>query len=419
MANLLRYLRPTAVEVATTVEATRGELVAAPSREASLLSPTVVGAFDEAPQLSQPRLRGSWLIFISFLAMVAAPTLAIGGYMGTIAASRYVSEYRVAIRTVEPLKSVGFSNLFGLAGASQASNDAEAVVQYLQSREPVDELDRTIGLRARYSSPAIDWWSRLSPDATIEFVTRYWRSMVDAYYETSTGTIIVKISAFTPQDALDIAKRSLSLSESLVNRMSEKSREDALAASRQEVDEAQARLVDLREKLRILRDAERQLDPRKAAESTLALAARLSGDIAQLKAMIFEQQRTLDADAPSLEANQRRLKGLQNELKDVNAEVTAGDAEHRPLSGQIGAFEELQSDATFAEKSYQSALTSLETARLDAARQQVYLATIVRPALPQEASFPRPLRASATVFGVALILWAIGLLVVQAVREHL
>src|SRR5579863_1155904 len=123
MANLLRYLRPTAVEVATTVEATRGELVAAPSREASLLSPTVVGAFDEAPQLSQPRLRGSWLIFISFLAMVAAPTLAIGGYMGTIAASRYVSEYRVAIRTVEPLKSVGFSNLFGLAGASQASND--------------------------------------------------------------------------------------------------------------------------------------------------------------------------------------------------------------------------------------------------------------------------------------------------------
>jgi capsular polysaccharide transport system permease protein len=394
-----------------------GDLIARaaekPPAPAPLVSTISAAGFEPAPR------RTRWLA-LSFAAIVGAPTLLIGVYMSAFASERFVSEYRVAVRSVEPLKSVGFPALLGLAGSnSQAANDAQAVVQFLQSREPVDQLEKDISLRARFDKTSIDWWSRLSPNATIEEGTRYWRSMVDAYYEASTGTIIVRVSAFTPKDAFELASRSLSLSEALINRLSEKVRDDTLAVSQAEVDETQRRLSAVNEKLRALRDTERTLDPRKAAESTLTLAARLSTEIAQLRASLYEQSKTLNSDAPSIEANRRRLDGLEKELADVNAQITTTDGNTRALSGEIGAFEQLQSEATFAEKAYQSALSSLETARLDAERQQVYLATIVRPATPQEASFPRPLRATATAFGAAFILWAIGVLVAQAVREHL
>ena len=379
------------------------------------LSPSALtgrGATSRAAWLGRPRL-------LSFLVVVVLPTVLAGLFLSCWASNRYVSEFRVAVRSVQPVRSTDFPSLLGLSGMSQAGNDSQAVVQYLQSREPLEELDRRIGLRSRFEDTEVDRWSRLSPKQAVEGYVRYWRSMLDAYYETTTGTIIVRVAAFKPQDALAIATNCLSLSEDLVNRMSARTRADTVSFAEQEVATAQTHLSEINAKLRDLRDRDKMLDPRKSAESSMMLAAKMTDQISQLNAQLALQRSNLSETAPSVAVNKERLAALQAELQKVNGQITASSSSAQPLTSVIGDFDQLESEAAFAEKAYQGALTALETARMEANRQQIYLATIVRPALPEEPSFPKPLKDTGLVFGVALLLWAIGLLAVQAVREHI
>lgn len=364
----------------------------------------------------------SWTM-LSFLLVVAAPTIAAAYYTTFWASNRFVSEFRVAVRSVQPIKSGGMADLLGFAGVSQASNDSNAVVQYLQSRKAIEDLGGAKSVEVMYDDPSIDWFSRLRTGPPIEELTRYWDRMVDSYYESSTGTIIVRVSAFTPSDAYRIGAQLLANAEALVNRLSERARYDSVAFAAQELSQAEARLTDIRAKLRALEDQESILDPQKTAEMTLSLAAKLKEQIANKSAALSTQRAQLSADAPSVQATRNEIAGLQRELAKVEAQATAlpskANGDEKPLTSVLGAFQQLADDKTFAEKAYQSALTSLETARMDASKQQVYLATIVPPGLPEEASFPKPARQIALTFGVAMAIWLIGLLGVHSVREHM
>ena len=66
-----------------------------------------------------------------------------------------------------------------------------------------------------------------------------------------------------------------------------------------------------------------------------------------------------------------------------------------------------------------SSLASLESARLEAIRQNLYLETFVRPQLAQIPEYPAALLNTLLVFVVAFLVWGIGVLLVSAAREHI
>ena len=63
--------------------------------------------------------------------------------------------------------------------------------------------------------------------------------------------------------------------------------------------------------------------------------------------------------------------------------------------------------------------TAYEQARVKQEKQQLYLATIVKPTIPQEASYPRFKADSAVVFAVSLVLWSMASLLIAAIRDHM
>ncbi len=60
-------------------------------------------------------------------------------------------------------------------------------------------------------------------------------------------------------------------------------RSDALAFANKEVANAKAHLDDVNTQLRAMRDQEKTLDPRKNAEVTMQLAAKLAGQISAVR----------------------------------------------------------------------------------------------------------------------------------------
>jgi capsular polysaccharide transport system permease protein len=72
----------------------------------------------------------------------------------------------------------------------------------------------------------------------------------------------------------------------------------------------------------------------------------------------------------------------------------------------------------FATKALASATASLETARLEAERQQLYLEAVVAPNESDYPLYPERLRAIFLIVTSALLLYGIGWLVSASVREH-
>ena len=75
-------------------------------------------------------------------------------------------------------------------------------------------------------------------------------------------------------------------------------------------------------------------------------------------------------------------------------------------------------EADLASKQLASAMASLESARNEAQRQQVYLERIAQPSLPDVAQEPRRMRSILSTFLLGLMAWGILSMLVAGVREH-
>ncbi|HLW26553.1 MAG TPA: capsule biosynthesis protein, partial [Kiloniellales bacterium] len=72
-----------------------------------------------------------------------------------------------------------------------------------------------------------------------------------------------------------------------------------------------------------------------------------------------------------------------------------------------------------AHQEYTSAITSLESARIEAQRQQVYLVPIVQPHEAETARFPQRLENVGLVFLASLLVFLIGRLIITGIQDHL
>lgn len=385
------------------------------------LPPGGIVATPAQPLAMQPlRRRRVSPMWLSFLLMVAAPTAIAGIYYLLLASGQYVAEFRFGLRSSEPLRAAGGTLLSGAAAAMQTALDSYAVAQYLRSRAIIDDLDKSLDLRAMFSTPDADWPARLHLPVTIEQLTAYWRRQVDAFFDPVNGTIVVRARAFSAPDALRLAQGVLEASERLVNEMSARARRDALRQSENDVTAAERRLAAALAQLRDYRDKEGLINPDKAADANAALAGRLRGEVLRADAEFAAMRVYLNADAPALKLLEARIATLKAQEAALAGEATDTAAtQRRALSRVLGGYEELDSQRRFAETAYRHALEALDRARIEADRQQIYLVDFVPPRLPEEPLYPRRLRATAIVFAAAFAAWAIGGLTVRSVREHL
>jgi len=88
---------------------------------------------------------------LSLVVVVLVPATLAAVYFFLIAADQYVAEFRFALRTVEPVRAEVGGLLQGSVAPSPVGVDSYAVVQYLGSRDVIDELGKTLDLREMFS----------------------------------------------------------------------------------------------------------------------------------------------------------------------------------------------------------------------------------------------------------------------------
>jgi capsular polysaccharide transport system permease protein len=376
----------------------------------------VTDSVDERPHW---RNRVPWL----FVVMVAVPTVVATIYYLLIAAPMYVSEARFVVRSRSDgqpaalgsvLQSVGQS--FGVS-FGQSSTDAFEVQDYMKSRDAVADLSRMNQLRAIVDRPEGDFWARFPrpfEKPNLENLYRAYGRFVTVGYDSQTEISTLRVTAFRPADAQNLANALLDGGEVLINRLNDRALTDAVSQAQRQVLEAERVSIDSQTTLTNFRNRERMIDPERSSVEGLSLVGSLETQLATMRA----ERASMAASAPQspqLPVLDRRIAAFTNQLEMERTRI-AGEADS--LAPMVGEYEELTLRRDLAVKTLESAVASLESARIDARRKELYLERVVSPNLPDKSTRPRRLRDIFTVLVATFVAYAILSLIIAGLREH-
>jgi capsular polysaccharide transport system permease protein len=401
-----------------------------PDEKGKATQPVVV----EVPKPEQPpdprrrrwtaqQWRRFW-VYATFLPCVLLPMILAIVYYNSYAADRYAVEMKFAVKSPISGGTGDFLGLMtGVNSSSSTVTDSYIVVDFIESQDLVQMLEDRIDLRAIYARPADDILMRFDPTLPNEDFTDYLARMITVYFDISSQIITVEVQAFTPEDARAVAELVLKLCGDLVNDISERARLDTVRIAEEAVERAENNLREQRRKLAAFREQEQDIDPGRSVEAQNVLLGRVQGELTDAETRMATLREFLSEDAPSVRYLQSQIDSLRRQLAEQKGKLGVGTEDGmlntgETLTARVGAYEELSVDLEFLQNAYVSSLASLETARLEADRQQRYLAAFVLPKLPQKAIYPNRELNVFVVFIFALMVWGLTVLLIYMIREH-
>jgi capsular polysaccharide transport system permease protein len=354
-----------------------------------------------------------------FVAIVIAPTVLAVLYFGLFASDIYVSESRFVIKSPEQKRSSvsTLANLVQTTGLSGSQEQTNEVLTFVRSRDALKALEVTPGVRDKYGLDGVDMFARFPrplSDTSFESLFKYYGKMVEARYETEDGTAIIKVKAFTPQDAYLINLRLLDLSEGLVNRLNMRAQKKGIAESQRQVDLATGRAKAARIALTQYRNAQSVIDPSKQAVGVIEISDGMIAQRAALQAQLSQMQ-SAAAGNPSIPALRNRIKAITGQIASQDSRVVGTGS---GIASKMGGYENLLVEQEFATESMNAANAALVQARAESQRQQFYLERVVDPNTPDMPLLPKRLLSILIVFAAATCLYFIAWMFIVGVLEH-
>jgi capsular polysaccharide transport system permease protein len=354
-----------------------------------------------------------------FLLAVVLPTLLAALYYGLIASDVYISESRFVIKSPDQKRgqTSTLANLVQTTGLSGGQEQANEVLTYVRSRDALKALEKTVDIRRIFSTSQADPLSRfpqLFSDGSFESLFKYYGKRVDARLDSETSTALIRVEAFTPQDAYLINRELLDLSEALVNKLNGRAQSKGIIEAEKQVELATQRARNARVALSQYRNAQALIDPSKQAVGVLEIANTLTAERAALQAQLELMQR-LTPNNPSIPALRSRVNAISAQIASQdNRVVGTGNT----IASKLGGYENLLVEQEFATQSLNAANAALVQARADAQRQQFYLERVVDPNMPDTPLLPKRLLNILIVFAAASCLYFIAWMFMVGVLEH-
>lgn len=362
------------------------------------------------------------LILWSFLIVVALPTTISGLYLWLVASDQYTSTVAFSVRKEGMAAASGelFGGLGKLAGMSSTS-DTDILYAYLRSEDIVARMDEKIDLRTRFAKR----WPKdpvfaFNPSKPLEKLTKYWLRQASIVYDSSSRLISVTVSAFTPEDAYDIARAAFDESSRTINRLSDIAREDGTRAARAELDRAQTRLTEARQAMTAFRMDTQIVDPQADLAGQMGVLNSLQAQLAeQMIALDMLHENARPGDQRIIQAKQR-IAAIRARIEEERAKFNTPGAGPggKSYAEMMADYEKLRVALEFAEASHRSAQVAYEMASAEAERQSRYLAAHIEPKIAQSSTEPRRFYLLFSTFGGLILLWGIMLLVYYSVRDR-
>jgi capsular polysaccharide transport system permease protein len=357
---------------------------------------------------------------ISFFLFVILPTVIASVYYISFASEQYYIETKYVIQEGGKVQIDLLGGLSGLTGGGSSAQNSYIAREYIWSDNLLRELDPDLGIRDHYTNVDYDWWARLNHEATFREFADYWYDIIYINHDATSGITTLGVTAFSAEKGYNIAERLLAKVENKINKLSDRSRNDSLSFAKKELGSAEQKLVKARSAVTVFREQQKELDPEKTTQIRLEIVATLESELVSAEAELANINSYLQPSSFKIRSLKNKIQALKKQIMGEKKSWVKkeGKNEKPTLNTLIGDYEELLTKKTIAERLYESALTSLESARLSAIQQQQYLEVISAPYLPSYAEKPYVFIGILSVFLGSFLLWAIGSLIISAIKDH-
>lgn len=364
--------------------------------------------------------RQSWWHRHRWMALfVGLPTLLATIYYGLIATPVYVSHSSFVIKSPNqrPTPTLSLANIVQTSGLSLGTEQTKEILQYLRSRNALEDLQARMNVRRFFSERGADLFTRFPgplQNESFEDLYDYYRTMVGANLDNESNLAVLQVKAFTPEDAHAINNRLLDLSEVLVNRLNRRAESRAIAEAERRVLEAEGRVRDARVALSAYRNQANLIDPERQAQGVFEISNRLITEQAALQAQL-DLVVQVTPQNPAIPALRERVAAIGTAIEKQNSRAVGNP---RAIASKLASFEKLKIEQEFGNQMLTAANTALEQARAEAQKQQYYLERVVEPNRPDEPALPNALKQILIVLGTSLCLYFIGWMLIVGILEH-
>lgn len=347
---------------------------------------------DHEPEAPPPasllsRIRASFGPRLPYFASVILPTAILAAYFFLIASDLYETETRFIVRSPSAAATSQLANLVQGSGIVRSSDDAYVIHAYMQSRDVVATLLGQVPLEAELTGGPLDifWhYPGLLGGRTKEHLWRHFQRFLTLDFDRSTGITTLRVKAFSPESAHQLAEKLLVSSEQLLNRLSQRAQREAVEAAEREVERSRVRAEAAVAAMTDFRRRHAVIDPGRSSDAALQIITELALAIAKTRADLLELERVAPS-GPQATSLKIRIAALESQIQKEREALAGADKSLAPLMAE---YESLLLERGFTERAYAASQSALDFARVDVGRQALFLERISSPSLPDYAKYP-------------------------------
>jgi capsular polysaccharide transport system permease protein len=339
------------------------------------------------------------LLVARLMFFVMLPTLIAGYYYYVVATPMYATHAEFVIQKAEGGGGSG-GGLSSLLGGTTFSTvqDSITVQSYLESPEAMMRLDEELGLREHYSDPNIDSIQRLDPNATNSTMHKLYTRNLSIGYDPTEGLIRMEVIAVDPHISEAFSIALIRYAEERVGQLSQRVREDQMAGARESYLEAEERMLQAQQQII-------QLQEQRGVLSASAEVSSIMGQISTFEIQLQEERLSLDElmfntrpNQTRVEVAERNIARLEALIVQLRSSMTTGETDDVSLARISSEILVAEVEMETRQAMLTQSLQQMETARVEANRQSLYLSIGVNPTAPDEATYPRSLENTLLAF---------------------
>ena len=339
-------------------------------------------------------------------------------YYTFIAADRYVSNVSLSVKSTDGSSPISLSGIESLVGvASSSTEDIKLLREYIKSFDMLQKLDEKINLRSLYEKQKLDLFFRIYSSTSKESYLKYYRDRIHILFDDTTGLLNVAVEGFSPEDARIISAAILEESERFINEISHNIAREQLRFAQGELESAKQKYKDAKNELLAFQNEYGVFDPQSLAKTKAGFITEIELQISKKETELNTMRSYLNDNAPEIVALKAELRAHKEQLEKEKSKV-ASNASQDKLNDVVAQFEALYLNLSFAEDVYKTAITAVETTRIEIGRKAKQVVVIQSPYVPDSAAYPNKMYNIITIFVILTLIFGVVRLVRAIIDEH-
>lgn len=351
--------------------------------------------------------------------LIAVPMFIGLIYYSFFSLDRYVSVAQVAVRQVgggETPQIPGLAVM--LSGLNPTSREETLYLrEFMTSQDMLNMLQEKLSWSQHYANRWRDPLYWLDGEAPQEDLLRYYKRLVTTHFDEQTGLLEVRVEAFSSEFAEAVLKAMLTESDQFVNELSHRMAREQMKFAQGELDKARKAYELRREEMLVFQSDNNLLDAEASAKARAEVIAGLEASLTQERTTLKSLLAALNSDTPQVRQQRNRIRALEQQLNtETQRLVSQGGGEK--LNVVASRYRNLTIDAAIAEETYKFAVSSVESARIEASKKLRSLVTVVSPNRPDIAVFPQRIYNLVALFIALSLCYGIARFVIATIEDH-